>query len=437
MPPSEKIKARDRDTILQSLRAGVVPRKGLHHIQVGRSHEVQALIKDIDRIADSGTALRIIVGEFGSGKTFFLHLIRSVALEKGLVTMHADLNPARRFHSTSGHARSLFTELTHNLSTRTKWDGQGLGSVVERFIGSALQEARQTGLSADEIIQKRLAHLCEMVNGYDFANVIAAYWRGHEQGNERLKTDAVRWLRGEYSTRTDARHDLGVRTIIDDANVYDQLKLLARFVCLAGYKGLFVLVDELVNLYKLANTRARNSNYEQILRILNDTLQGNAESIGFLLCATPESVSDSRRGLYSYPALQSRLQENTFANAAGVVDYSGPVIRLANLSPEDVYVLLHKLRHVQAGGDANTYLVPDDALKAFLEHCSKRIGDAYFRTPRNTVRAFLDMLAVLEQHPHIDWHELVGQAQVEMENTDGDQQIIDDESEDELASFKL
>jgi hypothetical protein len=437
MPSPDKIKSRDRDAILQSLRAGVVPRKGLQHIQVGRSQEVQALIKDIDRIADKGTAIRIIVGEFGSGKTFFLHLIRSVALEKGLVTVHADLNLDRRFHSTSGHARSLFTELTYNLSTRTKWDGQGLGSVVERFIGSALQQARQAGLSAEEIIQKRLDHLCEMVNGYDFANVIAAYWRGHEQGNDRLKNDAVRWLRGEYSTRTDARHDLGVRTIIDDANIYDQLKLLARFVCLAGYKGLLVLVDELVNLYKLANTRARNSNYEQILRILNDTLQSAAESIGFLLCATPESVSDSRRGLYSYPALQSRLQENTFASAAGVVDYSGPVIRLANLSPEDIYVLLHKLRHVQAGGDEKAHLVPDEALRAFLEHCSQKIGDAYFRTPRNTVRAFLDMLAVLEQHPHIDWRELVGQTQVQTEESMDIEESSDEDSEDTLASFKL
>jgi hypothetical protein len=437
MPQEDKIKAKDRDAILQSLRAGVVPRKGLHHIQVGRSREVQALIKDIDLVADGGTAMRIIVGEFGSGKTFFLQLIRSVALEKGLVTMHADLNPDRRFHSTSGHARSLYTELTHNLSTRTKWDGQGLGSVVERFIGSSLQEAKQTGLSAEEIIQKRLDRLCEMVNGYDFAHVIGAYWRGHEQGNDRLKTDAVRWLRGEYSTRTDARHDLGVRTIIDDANAYDQLKLLARFTRLAGYNGLLILVDEMVNLYKLANTRARNSNYEQVLRILNDTLQGAAESIGFLLCATPESVSDSRRGLYSYPALQSRLQENTFANAAGVVDYSGPVIRLANLSPEDIYVLLHKLRHVQAGGDSAAYLVPDEALKGFLEHCSKKIGDAYFRTPRNTVRSFLDMLAVLEQHPQIQWRELVGQTTIQTEESGDNQEIVDTAVEDELATFKL
>lgn len=447
---SQKLRPRDRDAILQSLRAGVVPRLGLHHIQVGRRHEVEALLKDIERIADGGAALRLVVGEFGSGKTFFLHVIRAVALEKGLITVHADLNPDRRLHATGGQARSLYGELTRNLSTRTRWDGGGLPSVVERFVSSAMQEARGANLSPEEVIHDRLGSLAELVNGYDFAQVIAAYWRGHEQGNEQLKADAVRWLRGEFTARTDARHALGVRTIVDDGNVYDQLKLMARFVRLAGYKGLLVMVDELVNLYKLANTRARNANYEQLLRILNDTLQGTVEGLGFIMAATPDALMDSRRGLYSYAALHSRLQENTIAASAGVVDYSGPVIRLANLSPEDVYVLLMKLRHVQAGGDESAYLVPDEGLQAFLRYCSERVGDAYFRTPRNTVRAFLDLLAVLEQHPSHPWETLLGQARLEPEPNPDLEPLDEIESaedagtggraedrDDGLADFKL
>ncbi len=229
--------------------------------------------------------------------------------------------------------------------------------------------------------------LSDLTGGYDFADVVAKYWQGHDTGNEQLKADAVRWLRGEYSTRTDARAALGVRTIIDDANFYDQLKLFARFVRLAGFDGLLVCLDEMVNLYKLANTQARNSNYEQILRILNDSLQGSAAGIGFLFGGTPDFLTDSRRGLYSYAALQSRLAENTFA-VGGRVDMSGPVIRLSSLTPEDLYVLLRKLVHVYAAGDPDAYLVPDEALHAFMKHCSNRIGDAYFRTPRNTIRAF-------------------------------------------------
>jgi P-loop Domain of unknown function (DUF2791) len=406
-----RIRPRDRDAIIQSLRAGVVPRTGQQHIQVGRADEVLALVSDIQRIADGGSAVRFVIGEYGSGKTFFLQLIRAIALEKRLVTLHADLGPDRRLQATGGQARSLYAELARNLATRAKPEGGALASIVERFVSQALTESRETGIRATAVIHQRLSQLSEMTGGYDFAEVVAAYWTGHDMGNEQLKSDAIRWLRGEFATRTDARHALGVRTIIDDANVYDQLKLMARFVRQAGYEGLLVGLDEMVNLYKLANTQARNSNYEQILRILNDCLQGSATHLGFIFGGTPEFLLDTRRGLYSYPALQSRLTENSFASN-GLVDHTGPVLRLAGLSPEDFYVLLTKLRHVYAAGDPNAYLLPDQGIEAFMQHCSSRIGDAYFRTPRNTITEFINLLAILEQNPGTDWQRLIGQVSV-------------------------
>jgi hypothetical protein len=391
-------------------------------------------MRDVERIADSGSGFRVVIGEYGSGKTFFLNLVRAIALEKKLVTMHADLNPDRRLHASGGQARSLYAELTKNMATRTKPEGGALAGVVEKFVAQAKTDAKAGGTTTEEVIRERLGQLAEMVNGYDFAEVIAAYCRGFDEGNEQLKADAIRWLRGEFSTKTDARAALGVRTIVDDTSVYDQLKLLARFIRLAGYSGLMVCLDELVNLYKLANTQARNSNYEQILRILNDSLQGSAEGLGFVLGGTPEFLLDTRRGLYSYAALQSRLAENTFARA-GMVDYSGPVMRLASLTPEDFYVLLHKLRHVYASGDAARYLMPDEAIPAFMEHCASRLGEAYFRTPRTTITAFINLLAVLEQNPDVDWQELIGSTEVASD--DGGAEDLSVQEDDELASFQL
>ena len=428
------IRAKDRDAVIQSLRAGVVPRVGQHLIQVGRVKELEALMKDVERIADAGSGFRVVIGEYGSGKTFFLNLVRAIAMEKKLVTMHADLNPDRRLHATGAQARSLYAELAKNLSTRTKPDGGALPGIVEKFIAQAKSEAKTSGKPSEAIVRERLDHLSEMVNGYDFAEVIAAYCRGFDEGNEQLKSDAIRWLRGEFTTKTDARAALGVRTIIDDASIYDQLKLLARFIRLAGYSGLMVCLDELVNLYKLANTQARNANYEQILRILNDSLQGSAEGLGIVLGGTPEFLMDTRRGLYSYTALQSRLAENTFAKA-GMVDYSGPVLRLASLTPEDFYVLLNKLRHVYAGGDTAKYLVPDEAIPAFMAHCAQRLGEAYFRTPRTTITAFINLLAILEQNPTADWTELLGHVAVEKDTGGAADTAVEDD--DELASFKL
>jgi hypothetical protein len=409
-----KIRPRDRDAILQSLRAGVVPRRGHQHIQVGRADEVRALVQDIDRIRDGGSAIRFVIGEYGSGKTFFLFLVRSIALEKGLVSSTADLNPDRRLHATGGQARSLYAELMSSLATRTKPEGGAVASVVERFATSALQEARERGSAAETVLQERLGSLSEMTGGYDFAEVVAAYWRGHDQGDDRLKSDAVRWLRGEFSTKTDARKALGVRTIIDDDNLYDQLKLFARFVRLAGYGGFLVCLDELVNLYKLANSQARGSNYEQILRILNDSLQGVSVGLGFVLGGTPEFLLDTRRGLYSYEALRTRLTQNRFLDVpgGGLRDFTGPVLHLANLSQEELYILLRNLRNVHASGDPAQYALPDEALVAFMEHCSKRLGEAYFRTPRSTIRAFLELLAILDQNPQAGWRELLGAVEI-------------------------
>ncbi len=430
------IRPRDRDAVIQSLRAGVVPRSGQHLIQVGRAREIETLVADIARIADGGSAFRVVIGEYGAGKTFFLNLVRAVALEKKLVVATADLNPDRRLHASGGQARSLYAELMRNLSTRTKPDGGALAGIVEKFIATTKTEAKASGQSTEALLRQKLDQLTELVNGYDFADVIAAYCRGYEEGNEKLKSDAIRWLRGEFATKTDARQALGVRSIVDDSEVYDQLKLMARFVRLAGFAGLLVGLDELVNLYKLANTQARNANYEQILRILNDSLQGMAVGLGFVLGGTPEFLLDTRRGLYSYPALQSRLAQNTFASD-GLVDFSGPVVRLSSLTPEDFYVLLQKIRFVYAFGEADKFLVPDQGIFSFMEHCSKRIGDTYFRTPRTTITAFINMLAVLEQNPGAAWQDLLGGIEVAADIGGVADQQVDADDSDEFASFKM
>ena len=441
-----KIRPRERAAIIQSLRAGVTPRVGLEHIQVGRVNEVKAMIEELDRICQGGSAFKVVVGDFGAGKSFFLQLIRYLALEKGLVVVNADLAPDRRLQASGGQARSLYQELMRNMATRAHPEGNAMVSVVERFITTQISAAEAQGLPVATVIKQQLKSLSELVDGYDFAEVIAKYYEGYEHDQDELKDAAIRYLRGEYATKTEARADLGVRSIVTDSSIYDHLKLLARFVCQAGYKGLLVNLDEMVNLYKLPSPRSRSANYEQILRILNDCLQGSAENIGFMLGGTTDFLCDTRKGLYSYEALRSRLAENTFAQVANVVDYHGPVLKLENLSPEELFVLLCNIRNVFANGDPKNYLLPDEALDAFLRHCSQNIGEAYFRTPRNTIKAFVDLLSVLEQNPEIQWQSLIANVHVESEK---DPSLVTtkqgvgmsaaplDDDDDELVTFKL
>jgi len=438
---SEKIRSRVRDTILQALSAGVVPRTGIQHIQVGRHREIKELLRDIERISGGGAGIRFVIGDYGSGKTFFLNLVREMALHKKLVTVQADLSPDLRLYSSRGQSRALYSELLRGMSTRSRPDGGALTSVVERFVMSAISQAESEGCSPDEIIARRMDSLTDLVGGFDFAAVIRTYWEACDGDDSERKQNAIRWLRGEFSTKTEARQVLGVRTIVDDSTVYDHLKLMALFCRLAGYSGLLVCIDELVSIYMLQNSIARRGNYEVLLRVVNDSIQGNTSGIGFVMAGTPEFLQDHRRGINSHEALSSRLAGNSFATG-GLVDFTGPVIRLQNLTQEDLYILLGKIRNVFRSCEDTTLEFPDEAITAFMKHCMERIGEAYFRTPRTSIRSFVQLLSVLDQNPGARWEELVNQTDVAADSPVALTEIVDDESEgqtedDELATFRL
>jgi P-loop Domain of unknown function (DUF2791) len=423
-PAANAIKPREREAIVQSLRAGVVPRIGLRHLQVGRRDEIAAVLDDLRRIEEGSATVRFVIGRFGAGKSFFLNLARTVALEKKFVVVQADITNERRLHGTGGQARALYAELMQNLATRSKPEGGALAGVVERWISDVDHQVRSSnGGDADvaKAIETQLKPLQELVSGYDFATVLCKYLQGFQSHNEALMSSALRWLRAEYRTKTEAREDLGTRTIIDDSQLYDYLKLFASFVRLAGFAGLLVNVDEMgVLSHRLNSAQARNANYETILKILNDCLQGNVVGIGFLFGGTDAFLEDRRRGLNSYEALATRLADNAFAKG-GLKDLSGPVIRLQNLSAEDLYVLLHNIRNVFALGDPTKHLVDDDGLKAFLAHCRGTLGAEFFQTPRDAVKAFVGLLSVLEQNPGTDWKTLLAQTPVDKQTDPEDE----------------
>lgn len=430
-----RIRPKVRDAIIRALSAGVVPGQGLQHIQVGRAAEIKAIIRSIDAIADGGSAFKLVVGDYGAGKTFFLQLVRRLAFEKRMVTVHADFSPERRLVASSGQARNLYSEMITNMSTRSRPDGNALNGVIEAFVAKAMSDAEAEGATAANLIQSRLAPLQDMVAGWDFAKVVATYCNAHEQSNDDLKQAAIRWLRGEYTTKIEARKHLDVRTIIDDSMVYDALKLIKEFVRIAGHGGLLVVMDEAVNLFKITNAQSRTANYEMVLRILNDTLQqgAGAEGLGVLIGITPEAVFDPRRGLCSYDALASRLAPNKFAERSGLVDMNQPSIHLQSLTPEELFLLLTNIRTVFTSGENVAELIDDDGLHAFMDHCNKTIGSAYFKTPRETVRAFVNLLSMLEQYPDKSWRDFINQISIQEDV----QSVGDGDATDDLESFRL
>jgi hypothetical protein len=449
MNPSITIKRRERDAVLQSLQAGLVPKQGLHLIQVGRKAEVSALLQDLDRICDEGASFRIVVGRFGSGKSFFLNLVRNLAFQKKLVVAQADFSMERRLHASGGEARGLYSELMRNLATKAQPDGAALPSVLSTWVSQVQYEVMNAGGTAADVdrrIAEDLRDLQNLVGGFEFAEVVRAFYRAFVEKDDALQAAALRWLRGEYTTKTEARQDLGVRRIIDDDSFYDALKLMAAFVRKAGFGGLLVNLDEMVVLsHRLPSSKARQSNFEALLTLLNDCFQGSSRGIGFIFAGTDECLEDKRRGLFSYEALRSRLSENTLAREQGLVDFSGPVVRLQPLTPEDLFVLLKNIAFVHASGDPGKIAVSDEGIVATLRQASEKLGADYFKTPRDVVRSFVSLLNLLDQNPGKTWQDLLGVNVFQKVATpmSAEEEIANgappppDEANDDLTAFKL
>ncbi len=434
----QRIPRRVSTALINSLSAGVVPRIGLEYVAVGRAEEIKALLLDLEDIAAGGASFRLIVGRYGSGKSFLLQLLRNHAMDRGFVVADADLSPERRLSGTNRQGVATYRELMKNLATKTRPDGGALAAILERWIsGIETEVASQTGLglrdqaflqAVESRIMDVVGSMEGLVHGFDFATVLSSYWRGHRLGDEDLQDAALRWLRGEFATKTDARAALGVRVIVDDDSWYDYVKLLARFVTSIGYQGMIVLLDEMVNLYKISHSLSRQSNYEKLLTMFNDTMQGKAENLGIVVGGTPQFVEDARRGLYSYEALRSRLAESRFLQA-GLRDTSSPILRLQPLTYEELFVLLTRLHDVYAVHFQQEISLSVDELTAFLQEAVNRLGALQMLTPREIIRDFITVLNLLRQNPELSFAELVQTAEW--------QQQQQKRAEDELAEFVL
>ncbi len=396
--------------IVNSLKGGVVPRIGLPYITVGREREIAALLHDLDLVSEGGASFRFVVGRYGAGKSFLLQTIRNHAMGKGFVVCDADLSPERRLQGGNGQGLATYRELIRNLSTKTQPEGGALNLILDRWVSNVeSQVTLEDGIGPDapgfsDAVERRILttirDLQELVHGYDFARLLTMYWRAHLEGDDDTKASVTKWFRGEFRNKTEARQELGVNIAIGDDDWYDYLKLFATFLRGAGYQGLIVLVDELVNLYKIPNAISRQYNYEKILTMYNDTLQGKAHYLGIIMSGTPQSIEDRRRGIYSYEALRSRLTQGRFAQG-GLVDMLAPVIRLQPLTHEELLVLIEKLADIHAGLFGYERALTQGDLVRFLQVEYGRVGADTHLTPREVIRDFVEMLDILSQNPSL------------------------------------
>ncbi len=422
------IKSKERTAILDSLKAGVVPRIGLQHIQVGRSKEITELIRDFNEIKEGASKIRFIIGEFGSGKSFFLTLAMSVSHEYNFISTKIDVTTEKVLYSRENKAQSLYTEIIKNLSTKIRPDGGALKIIIETWIEKKIGINKE--VPADKI-ESELSYIKNFVSGYDFSSIVTKYYEGFITGDDRLMNNCIRWLSGEYQTKTDALHDLGVRSIITDENYYDYIKLLSQFIKDAGYTGLQICIDELAVLARL-NSQTRTRNYETILKIYNDCLQGQLSGIYYLFGGTPEFLRHPTKGLYSYGALKTRLSDNPFADSE-CRDLSGPIIELNNLTQEELFAVFCNIRNVFSYYDNSKFLIDDSGITEFMKWIFNRLGAESFLSPREAIKNYVNLLSQIENYPQKTWRDFLSLS----EPSNNSNQSSDSDGLTKLNNLKL
>jgi hypothetical protein len=488
---TKQVPTRIANILINALKGGVVPRAGLEYITVGRTQEIQAILHDIEMIEEGGASFRFIVGKYGSGKSFLLQTIRNYATAKGFAVVDADLSPERRFAGTKGQGLATYKELIKNLSTKSKPDGGALPLILEKWISGIQASVRMRLLSGedkeipgshpveasmsktdrsldqplteaskdtaadpqlsrtgagpqenageeafDREVERKIyavaGSLEGMVNGFEFAKAVVLYWKAYRNDDTALKSNVLRWFRGEYPTRREAKEDLGINFIVTDETWYDFLKIFAAFLVGAGYKGMLVIIDELVNIFKIPNSITRANNYEKILTMYNDVLQGKAQHIGFLMGGTPQCIEDKYKGVFSYEALRSRLAEGHFTTA-DVKDLSAPIIRLQMLNQEEMYILIEKLQNIHAGLYKYIPALTQEDLVYFLTVEYNRVGAETHITPREIIRDFIELINILYQNPQKTVAEILGDNSFEMAKGG----ISEEEIHDEFREFEI
>lgn len=438
-----KIPKRIAATLINSLKGGVVPRIGLPYITVGRENEINALLHDVDIIADGGASFRFIMGKYGSGKSFLLQTIRNYVMDRNFVVCDADLSPERRLQGTKGQGLATYKDLIRNISTKTRPEGGALTLILDRWINAVQTEtAAESDLTPDSLefekaVEKKIYavvnSLNEMVHGFDFSRLLTLYYRAFAEGDDETKGKVVKWFRGEYATKTEAKSELGVNIIITDEDWYEYIKLFSAFLKMAGYSGMLILIDELVNIYKIPNGITRQYNYEKILTMYNDTLQGKAKYIGIIMCGTPQCIEDTRRGVYSYEALRSRLAEGRFGGE--VSDMLAPVIKLSPLTYEEMLVLIEKLEDIHSGLFGYENRLQQEDLIDFIKIEYSRVGADTNITPREVIRDFIELLDITYQNPQLDVRSLLNSEKFEFAKPALEEQA--QQTAEDFAEFEI
>ncbi|MBU5427676.1 ATP-binding protein [Tissierella pigra] len=406
-----RVNPKEADNIIKALEGGVVPRRGIQHLLVGRNEEVQEIISILESITQGGSDIRFWIGDFGSGKSFMLRTIESIAVQKNFVVSTVDLTPTRRFYSSDGKAKSLYNEIINNIVIQTSQDGNAINTIIEEWINRIITNISERDnipinqllmIENKKIVENEILNITSCFKSvglsYELGQAISKYYEGIAEDNKVLKLKALRWIRGDIDTRTESKRELGIERIINDDNWYDAIKNLAELFSDIGYSGFVVNFDEAVNLYKLPMAQTRERNYEKILNIFNECKSNTARGLFINFGATRKTIFDEHRGMSSYGALKGRLGSDGNLNSR-LINTNKTALLLKPLTVEEIYTLLDNLNSIYNIHYRKNISMTTENIQIYMEEQLNRPGAAEFLTPRAVIKDYLEVLDLIRQNP--------------------------------------
>ena len=422
--------------IVTALNSGLVPRSGIENIMVGREDVLIQIEIDLDNVSTGLSLTKFIIGKYGTGKSFMQAAITQKGYAKNFVVSKVDFSPYRRLYNNDGMGRATYVEIIKNMTTKTS-SSNTIESIIEMWIGnqiSLFSSEPDFDLTNENYINKIILNIKKEIKdmdtcfgGTDFSDVLTLYLKAYIEGNTEKQRECIKWISGEYPNVSLAKHDLGVSVIINDQNYYEFLKVICRFVVLAGYSGLIINFDEVVNLYKISIKTIRDKNYEMILRIFNDTIQGDVHNLFITFSGTPQFLEDEFKGLFSYGALKRRLSSNKYEDN-DIYDYSQPVIKLRSLTNEEIFKLLKKLINIHELYYKYESNISNEDIIEYIRVQFNNLENNKI-TVGEIVRDFFGLLNVLQKNQQLNIRQLIGNNDRKVESSKSELENVFDRFE--------
>lgn len=383
--------------IIDSLRNGTVPAEGTENIAVGIDEELTEIQDQIERTREDKSAFKFIIGDYGSGKTFFSTSVREMAYDKKFVVSSVVISQETPLHKFE----ELYRKIMEGMRTSENKKIPAFNFILEEWLLNIEDKVIEIeGLDPYEDSKKFQIEMNKRINeelmivgsiAASFANAIRAFYKAKYEGDTVLAQGAVAWLKGD-NVRAELKSKLGVIGTITRENSFEFFRALLQMIKTAGYEGLMIILDEVETVQKLVRKDMRSAAYENLRFFIDESDRNSFPSCFFLYTGTTD-LMESEKGFKSLEPLYQRIKVER-EKGDKFKNLRQPVMFLDGLNRDRLYEVACRVRNIH--GQVYSWMpndkLTDDFIKRLINDMTLGFGGEINIGPRGFLRTLIDIL---------------------------------------------